>query len=241
MWAWAQAGVGLPHQSRQQFASLPHVPIDQLQPGDLVFMGSPIHHVGIYVGGGMMVHASSPRVGVVRRRRSTTWSAPLAPERRSAGAARRQNRSAARSRWPAAASFVADTAARREPAELAAGRQHAVAGHHDRARVATERLADRLGRARLADAGGDLAVGQRLAGRDRAGDGVHRLVEARARRPGRARRLTGRRGRPRAGPRCRRSWLATARRRVALDRTRAAPPQPRPGGPPGWPRGAARA
>ena len=30
MWAWAQAGVGLPHQSRQQFASLPHVPIDQL-------------------------------------------------------------------------------------------------------------------------------------------------------------------------------------------------------------------
>ena len=64
MWAWAQAGVGLPHQSRQQYASLPHVPIDQLQPGDLVFMGSPIHHVGIYVGGGMMVDAASTRVGV---------------------------------------------------------------------------------------------------------------------------------------------------------------------------------
>lgn len=64
MWAWAQAGVSMPHQSRQQFASFPQVPIDQLQPGDLVFMGSPIHHVGIYVGGGMMVDAASPRLGV---------------------------------------------------------------------------------------------------------------------------------------------------------------------------------
>ena len=64
MWAWAQAGVSLPHQSGQQFASLPHVPIDQLQPGDLVFMGSPIHHVGLYVGGGMMVDAASERLGV---------------------------------------------------------------------------------------------------------------------------------------------------------------------------------
>lgn len=77
MWAWAQAGVSLPHQSRQQFASLPHVPLDQLQPGDLVFMGSPIHHVGLYVGGGMMVDAASSRVGV-----------RLAPIRNVVGAAR---------------------------------------------------------------------------------------------------------------------------------------------------------
>ena len=34
-----------------------------LQPGDLVFFGSPIHHVGIYVGGGMMIHA--PHTGDV--------------------------------------------------------------------------------------------------------------------------------------------------------------------------------
>ncbi len=64
-WAWAQAGVGMPHQSRAQFAAFPRVPADQLQPGDLVFSGSPIHHVGIYVGGGQIVHASTPRVGVV--------------------------------------------------------------------------------------------------------------------------------------------------------------------------------
>ena len=65
MWAWAQAGVRLPHQSGAQYASLPHVPIDQLQPGDLVFIGSPIHHVGMYIGGGQMVHAAAPRWGII--------------------------------------------------------------------------------------------------------------------------------------------------------------------------------
>jgi cell wall-associated NlpC family hydrolase len=59
MYAWGQAGVGLPHSSRQQYASLPHVASAALQPGDLLFFGSPIHHVGIYVGGGRMVDAPS--------------------------------------------------------------------------------------------------------------------------------------------------------------------------------------
>lgn len=63
MYAWAAAGVGLPHSSRSQFASLPHVPMDALAPGDLVFYGSPIHHVGMYVGGGQMIHA--PQTGDV--------------------------------------------------------------------------------------------------------------------------------------------------------------------------------
>lgn len=63
MYAWAAAGVGLPHSSRAQFASLPHVPMDALAPGDLVFYGSPIHHVGMYVGGGQMIHA--PQTGDV--------------------------------------------------------------------------------------------------------------------------------------------------------------------------------
>jgi peptidoglycan DL-endopeptidase CwlO len=60
MWAWAQAGVGLPHQSRAQYASVPHVPSSAAQPGDLIFYYSPISHVGIYVGGGQMVHATNP-------------------------------------------------------------------------------------------------------------------------------------------------------------------------------------
>jgi peptidoglycan DL-endopeptidase CwlO len=56
-YAWGQAGVGLPHQSAAQFAATPHVPIDQAQPGDLLFFYSPISHVSIYLGNGMQVHA----------------------------------------------------------------------------------------------------------------------------------------------------------------------------------------
>jgi cell wall-associated NlpC family hydrolase len=62
-WAWAQAGVSLPHFAASQYGMLPHVPLDQLQPGDLVFFYSDLHHVGIYIGNGMMVHA--PRTGDV--------------------------------------------------------------------------------------------------------------------------------------------------------------------------------
>lgn len=59
-WAWGQAGVYLPHQSASQYASTPHVPKEEAQPGDLIFYHSPIGHVGIYIGGGQMVHATQP-------------------------------------------------------------------------------------------------------------------------------------------------------------------------------------
>jgi cell wall-associated NlpC family hydrolase len=59
-WAWGRAGVYLPHQSAQQYASTPHVSKDEAQPGDLVFYHSPIGHVGIYIGGGQMIHATAP-------------------------------------------------------------------------------------------------------------------------------------------------------------------------------------
>jgi cell wall-associated NlpC family hydrolase len=59
-YAWGQAGVYLPHQSAAQYASTPHVPKDQAQPGDLIFYYSPIGHVAIYLGGGMLIHAPSP-------------------------------------------------------------------------------------------------------------------------------------------------------------------------------------
>ena len=63
-WAWGRAGRSLPHSSRAQYASLPHVPLDQLQPGDLVFFGGrSVNHVGLYIGGGMMIHA--PHTGAV--------------------------------------------------------------------------------------------------------------------------------------------------------------------------------
>jgi cell wall-associated NlpC family hydrolase len=57
MWAWAHAGVSLPHSSAMQYAVLPHVDRSQLLPGDLLFFYSPIHHVAMYVGGGRMIHA----------------------------------------------------------------------------------------------------------------------------------------------------------------------------------------
>lgn len=64
MMAWAQAGVALPHSSSAQFGSGPHVSSGDLRPGDLVFYYSPISHVGIYIGNGMIVHAANPSTGV---------------------------------------------------------------------------------------------------------------------------------------------------------------------------------
>ena len=71
-YAWGKAGVSLPHQSAQQYAVTPHVPKDQAQPGDLIFYHSPIGHVAIYLGGGMLIHA--PASGDVVKISSVNWS-----------------------------------------------------------------------------------------------------------------------------------------------------------------------
>ena len=64
MMAWAQAGVSLPHSSSAQMGSGPHISQSQLQPGDLVFYYSPVSHVGMYIGNGMIVNAENPGSGV---------------------------------------------------------------------------------------------------------------------------------------------------------------------------------
>jgi cell wall-associated NlpC family hydrolase len=64
MAAWSQAGVYLPHSSSAQYSSGPHIAASDLQPGDLVFYYSPISHVGMYIGGGRIVHAANPGTGV---------------------------------------------------------------------------------------------------------------------------------------------------------------------------------
>jgi cell wall-associated NlpC family hydrolase len=77
--AWAAAGVSIPRTSEQQWADLPHVRQDQLQPGDLVFYtGSPIDpppgHVTMYAGGGQMIEAYGTGVPIrVTRLRSGAW------------------------------------------------------------------------------------------------------------------------------------------------------------------------
>jgi cell wall-associated NlpC family hydrolase len=66
MYAWRSAGVSLPHSSRAQYESLPKVSRANIRPGDLLFYGSPIHHVGMYEGGGIMINA--PETGENVRR-----------------------------------------------------------------------------------------------------------------------------------------------------------------------------
>jgi cell wall-associated NlpC family hydrolase len=63
-YAYAAAGISLPHSSRMQSTMGAPVSRDALQPGDLVFFYSPVSHVGIYIGDGQMVHASTSGVPV---------------------------------------------------------------------------------------------------------------------------------------------------------------------------------
>jgi cell wall-associated NlpC family hydrolase len=65
MRAWGAGGIVLPHFSGAQFSMFRRVPLNQLQPGDLVFPPDPNQHVGLYVGAGLMIHA--PTTGDVVR------------------------------------------------------------------------------------------------------------------------------------------------------------------------------
>jgi hypothetical protein len=56
-YAYAAAGVSLPRSSGDQAGVGTPVSRSELKPGDLVFFYSPISHVGLYIGGGKMVHA----------------------------------------------------------------------------------------------------------------------------------------------------------------------------------------
>lgn len=61
MAVYAHFGYGLPHSSYAQQNCGRHVPYSEAQPGDIICYGS---HVGIYIGGGMIVHAMNPRMGI---------------------------------------------------------------------------------------------------------------------------------------------------------------------------------
>jgi peptidoglycan DL-endopeptidase CwlO len=59
MWSFQQAGIALPHSSQALARGGQPVSMDQMQPGDLVTYYSDASHVAIYIGDGMMVHAST--------------------------------------------------------------------------------------------------------------------------------------------------------------------------------------
>ncbi len=63
---FAKYGVSLPHSSRAQANQGTSVSASELKPGDLVFYakGGTINHVAIYIGGGQVIHASSPKTGI---------------------------------------------------------------------------------------------------------------------------------------------------------------------------------
>ncbi|MGZ4506577.1 MAG: C40 family peptidase [Blastococcus sp.] len=63
-YAWAAAGVALPHSSRAQSQLGRPVSRSELLPGDLVYFYTPVSHVGLYIGNGMMVHARTFGQGV---------------------------------------------------------------------------------------------------------------------------------------------------------------------------------
>ena len=72
-YAWRQAGVDIPRVAADQDTWTVPVPLSQLLPGDLVFFGqSDIHHVGMYIGDGLMINA--PHTGDVVRVSSIWWS-----------------------------------------------------------------------------------------------------------------------------------------------------------------------
>jgi peptidoglycan DL-endopeptidase CwlO len=71
MSAWASAGVSVPRTSYGQ-ATLPAVSLSALQPGDILeFAGD--SHVGIYVGGGMLIDAPQPGMNVEKVSLSSSW------------------------------------------------------------------------------------------------------------------------------------------------------------------------
>ncbi|GAA0305020.1 C40 family peptidase [Streptomyces polychromogenes] len=58
--AWRAAGVSLPRTTYTQINAGRRISRDQLAPGDLVFYYSGVTHVGLYVGGGQIIHAPRP-------------------------------------------------------------------------------------------------------------------------------------------------------------------------------------
>ncbi|SEL75296.1 Cell wall-associated hydrolase, NlpC family [Streptacidiphilus jiangxiensis] len=59
-WAWRHGGVSLPRTSQEQAFAGRRVPLSEARPGDIVVYYRDMHHVGMYAGNGMIIHAPYP-------------------------------------------------------------------------------------------------------------------------------------------------------------------------------------
>ncbi|MEY2402986.1 MAG: peptidoglycan DL-endopeptidase CwlO, partial [Acidimicrobiaceae bacterium] len=80
MVAWRAGGVSLPHYSGAQYSSTTHIPMSEIQPGDLIFYESPGSHVALYIGGGQIIHAPHPG-GVVEYNSLYYWNTAMLASR----------------------------------------------------------------------------------------------------------------------------------------------------------------
>jgi cell wall-associated NlpC family hydrolase len=62
--AWGHAGRPIPRTSQEQWAQLPHIPLNDLRPGDLVIYFPKATHVALYLGDGLVVQAPRPGTDV---------------------------------------------------------------------------------------------------------------------------------------------------------------------------------
>ena len=75
--AWAAAGVSIPRTTEEQWAALPHIPMSDLEPGDLILYNGE-SHVAIYVGDGYIIDAPHTGADVERIPEDTSWYADSA-------------------------------------------------------------------------------------------------------------------------------------------------------------------
>lgn len=73
-YVYKQNGISLPRSSKQQSQVGTYVPRNQLQPGDLIFFYSPIHHVGIYIGNGNVLHTFGAPGVTISNMKTGWWS-----------------------------------------------------------------------------------------------------------------------------------------------------------------------
>jgi cell wall-associated NlpC family hydrolase len=72
--SWSAAGVTIPRTTFDQWASLPHIPLSSIQPGDMILYEGE-SHVAMYVGDGMIIDAPHSGADVEKIPMSTDWYA----------------------------------------------------------------------------------------------------------------------------------------------------------------------